>query len=134
MRKSVLVLASLAMVSIGVSDAARAEENSCVLLQRLAANLGCVGVSVPGIAEKAFSDETMTNTFGGDQCVIGKALDDAKSTQKKECQAWLAEQKRELGQRFVTGSCKPSCSPCPETMQKCSVHGEVRYRLDNRSK
>ena len=132
--KSYLVLASIAIVAVSASVSAQAQENSCVLLQRLASNLGCMGVAAPGVADKSFSDDTMTNTFGGDQCVTGKALDDAKSSQKKECQAWLAEQKKELGQRFVTGSCKPSCSPCPETMQKCTVHGEVRYRLDNRSK
>lgn len=113
---------------------AQAQENSCVLIQRLASNLGCIGSAGTFTNEKNFSDDVMTNTFGGEQCATAKVLDDAKAAQKKDCQAWLAEQKKELGARYVTGSCKPSCTPCPDTLQKCSVFGEVRYRLDNRSK
>lgn len=111
----------------------QANENSCVLVQRLAANLGCVG-TVPGLGadQKNFNDELISNTFGGEQCATAKALDDAKAAQKKDCNAWIADQKKELGSRFVTGSCKSACQPCPDTLQKCATTGEVRYRLDNK--
>jgi hypothetical protein len=123
-------------VFLSLSVQGRAEESSCVLLQRLAQNLGCVGAQAPFVVQettKPFSDEVMSNTFGDGQCATAKTLNEAKSSQKKECQDWLAEQKKELQGRYITGVCKPNCSPCGEGMQKCSVSGEVRYRLDNRA-
>lgn len=108
------------------------QENSCVLVQKLAANLGCVGTVAGGDATKPFSDEIVSNTFGPSDCAAVKKLEDDKATQKKECQSWMAEQKRELGSRYITGSCKLNCSPCESNQSRCSTVGEIRFRLDNR--
>ncbi len=130
--KMINLLASIVLLH-GFS-LAMSQDNSCVLLQKLANNLGCIGASGSFAQDnqKNFTDETITSSFGDGQCQLAKSLDESKSAQKKECQNWLNEQKKELGSRFITGNCKPQCSPCQDTMQKCTTTGEVRYRLDNR--
>ncbi len=129
MVKLMLVLSLL----VSAHGTQAAEENSCVLLQKLASNLGCMGANNGSAdSQKNFTDDVMTSNFGEGQCQLAKALDESKSSQKKECQAWLNEQKKELGSRYITGNCRANCSPCADTMQKCTTHGEVRYRLDNR--
>jgi hypothetical protein len=109
------------------------QENSCVLLQKLANNLGCLGASGQAFSEKNFKDEVISSVFSSESCLTARALEDSKAKQKKDCQSWLNEQKKELGSKYVAGSCKSECLPCNEGAQKCSSTGEARYRLDNRT-
>ncbi len=126
---------SLMTIGFGIlcgATSSLAQESSCVLVQKLAMNLGCMGTVAGVDAQKSHTDDLITNTFGPSDCATAKKLEEDKASQKRDCQAWLSDQKKELGVRYVTGSCKNSCTPCPETMNRCSTLGEVRYRLDNR--
>ena len=110
---------------------------NCQHIQAIAGNLGCMGGASAGSiaggnASSNFQELVLTNTFKSDQCAMAQVLDDIKKSQSDQCEKWLSRQKKDLGARYVTGSCTEACTECAPGMQKCATNALVHYRVDKK--
>lgn len=107
-------------------------EDSCVLVRRLAANLGCGGVSYGDtvvVENPVNNDFVVSENFTSDSCLTAKPLDDLKVSQKAECNKWLSGKRKELGKQYLSGTCVQKCNPCdPASLLKCETVGSAHYR------
>lgn len=46
---------------------------------------------------------------------------------KSDCSAWMKDQKSQLKDKYLTGTCEEQCSDCQMGLRRCSVKGSVRY-------
>lgn len=46
---------------------------------------------------------------------------------RSDCQAWIKDQRSDLGKRYLTSTCEDSCSDCGMSLQRCTVTGTIRY-------
>lgn len=114
---------------IAISSELRAED-SCVLVRRLANNLGCSGGGYSETVEKPVNNDfVVSENFSSDSCLTAKPLDEVKTTQKSECKKWLDEKRKELGKQYLSGNCLQKCNPCETTsLLKCETVGSAHYR------
>jgi hypothetical protein len=75
-------------------------------------------------------------TFGPSKCVTSDDVDATVEALEDKCDNWTDKKQNELkkNNRHITGVCNHECSPCPKNsvLQKCTVTGEVQYKIDDR--
>ena len=105
-------------------------EDSCVLVRRLANNLGCSGFGYNDSTDKAVNNDfVVSENFTSDACLTAKPLDEVKVSQKSECKKWLDDKRKELGKQYLSGNCIQKCNPCETTsLLKCETVGSAHYR------
>lgn len=105
-------------------------EDSCVLVRRLASNLGCSGFGYGDTTEKAVNNDfVVSENFASDACLTAKPLEDTKVSQKADCKKWLDDKRKELGKQYLSGNCIQKCNPCETTsLLKCETVGSAHYR------
>jgi hypothetical protein len=124
MEKITIIFAFLVLFSVG----AHAETRSCQQVQELARELGC-GNLVPYSAPTATpaTDFMVNSNYGPTQCKTADALKLALKELHEECNAWLKQQKSEMGAKYQSGVCNDDCNDCGMSLRNCSVHGNVHY-------
>lgn len=82
----------------------------------------------------AMTETTMSQVFGS-KAVTGMAgcktealSKDVIKDLKKECAAWVKEQKADLGKNYLGNTCEDSCDDCDMSLVRCKVTGTIRYR------
>jgi len=112
----------------------------CTKLWELEKEAGCpaappsYGLAAPAPApQKDYF--VQKKTFGPTKCVTDDDVDSAVEALETKCDQWADKKKDELQKknRHITGVCNHECSPCPKNtiLQKCSVVGEVQYRISS---
>lgn len=100
-------------------------ERSCKYVKRLNEELGCGLVSrdeeddddLPRASRPEKQKEfVMNKAFGPTECKIGSAAKEAVKEYKAECDSWLKERRKELKDKYQTGT-------CADQMDACSVGG-----------
>lgn len=96
-----------------------------------------------GVEEEAASTETtakddeITTVFGSTATtgLAGCKTEELSKTTvrdlKSDCSAWMKDQKAQLKDKYLTGTCEEQCSDCSMGLRRCSVKGSVRYSKAN---
>jgi hypothetical protein len=131
------ILLALGLFTLLVSSQLLADRaGECSRLWQQEKNAGCPVMppenSVDAYpAPKSCENFMVTSDFGPTKCVIEENLDNEKRGLKKECENWVKERKTDLGNKFLTSTCSPECTPCPknEILRHCTFRGEVHYSI-----
>lgn len=113
--------------------AGKADE--CMKLWKLEKELGCPESSAEKTTETAPDRHFLIESdFGPSKCVVKSGIAAEKKDLEKECKTWINERKVDLSDRYLTGTCNSKCTPCEgnTTLQECSTHGEVHYRVEKK--
>src|SRR3954467_3925089 len=88
---------------------AHAEPRSCQQVQDLARELGC-GTLVPYSPTPTPATDFMVNSsYGPTQCKTADAVKVSLKELREECNAWLKQQKGEMGAKYQSGVCNDEC-------------------------
>ncbi len=87
----------------------------------------------PATTAAVADDSEITTTFGSTAttglagCKTEELTKNVIRDLKSDCGAWLKDQKSQLKDKYVTGTCEEHCSDCQMSLRRCSVTGSVRY-------
>jgi hypothetical protein len=82
----------------------------------------------------AFIDATLSQTFGSTAtsgtagCKTEALSKSVVKDLKRECAAWVKEQKADIGKNYLGNTCEDTCDDCGMSLLRCKVTGTVRYR------
>lgn len=140
MKALLAIAALLAATGASVPQPANAER-SCKYVKRLNEELGC-GLVTPD-DEDDEDDEAprasradkqkefvMNKAFGPTECKMAAAAKEALKEYKSECEGWLKERRKELKDKYQTGTCADqmdACSVGGVTGKTGTVQGVVHY-------
>jgi hypothetical protein len=128
---------ALVFLSFCVSAASPAQAtNQCQAVVDLAYKLNCAHIlnTTQGAPQTPPREHFISkDQFGPSECLSNQVLTAAVSELKSQCDTWLATQKSQLADRFVTGTCSKRCEPCPNGQEKCTYLGEVHYKFENKT-
>ena len=125
----------LLVISLLVSASAFADSKAseCTRLWQLEKELGCPAMPsdfVPSAQPVKKENFFSKKTFGPSKCVTSDDLDGQKDLLEAKCEKWKEGQKKDVGDRYLSGTCDSGCEPCPgnPSLQRCNVKGEVHYQ------
>lgn len=127
-------LISLAISALFVTESQAT--NQCQAVVDLAYKLDCAHIlsTAQGAAQTPPREHFISkDQFGPSECLSNQVLTTAVGELKSQCDAWLATQKTQLADRFVTGTCSKRCEPCPNGQDKCTYLGEAHYKFENKT-
>jgi hypothetical protein len=133
----ILLSLSLAGLCITSTSFAQTKTQECTRLWQLEKEAGCPAMppdftTAPTPFRKDFFIEK--KTFGPSKCVTGDDVDTTVEALEDKCDQWTDKKQNELkrNNRHITGVCNHECNPCPKNsvLQKCTVTGEVQYKID----
>jgi hypothetical protein len=111
----------------------------CTRLWQLEKEAGCPAAPPDSfVAPTPFRKDYFVEkkTFGPSKCVTGDDVDATVEALEDKCDHWTDKKQNELKEnnRHITGVCNHECSPCPKNsiLQKCTVKGEVQYKIEDR--
>jgi hypothetical protein len=105
---------------------AHTEPRSCQQVQELARELGCGMYGSSPTATPA-NDFIVNSSYGPTQCKVADALKVGLKELRDDCQAWLKQQKSEMGSKYQSGVCNDECNECGMSLKTCTVKGTVHY-------
>lgn len=87
----------------------------------------------PAPAHSEAKENVKTATFGTlglsgtAGCKTEELSKGAVSDLKGDCKAWIKDQKADLKDKYLTGSCDEVCEDCGMSLRRCAVKGTVHY-------
>ena len=134
--KLLLSLSLLYVLAEASPSVAQDKIQDCTKLWQLEKEAGCPAAppsyALPVAPAQTPTKETFTKTksFKSSKCIPGDEVDTLVESLEDKCDKWTDKMKADLAKkgRRISGVCNNDCSPCPknESLQKCSVNGEVR--------
>jgi hypothetical protein len=83
-----------------------------------------VAPSIESTLTQTFGSTATSGTAGCKTEALSKAV---VKDLKRECSAWVKEQKADLGKSYRGNTCEDSCEDCGMSLVRCKVTGTIRY-------
>ncbi len=129
---------SIGVIILFSTVAAVAKSKTTIVVEstELGDGIGTSATTAAGTSASASNEisESEISTVFGSQAMSGLAGCKTEELSRpvlkglrSDCQAWIKDQRSELGKRFLTSVCEDACSDCGVSLQRCTVTGVVRY-------
>lgn len=134
-------LAALVLISFGANaETAKVVRKTTTTITTVETEGATDDEATPAPTSETITDDELTNVFGPTAttgmtgCKTEELAKSAVRELKSDCGAWLKDQKSQLRDRYVTGTCEEQCSDCQMHLRRCAVKGMVRYSKASQKK